>query len=231
MELERHVTRLIKHLTSSQINKDAFISSNTIELYILNDVLTHLRQFNSNIYEKLQAQTLHERLFRNCLGITNIEQRLKDLPYMLATKFCKGITLFKERGEVSSSTGASYSRNEFIQALIYDHIYFNTFNSRDISALKELNDKRIEFESHNKQKEIFVIINIGYEERIYPVRLEVVSRFAGNDSTKRETYSKSEYNSTIVYCTQQFANKHFEKVQTYYMETAWAPCTTKFLPK
>lgn len=114
-------------------------------------------------------------------------------------------------------------RRCYIERLIYDVIYSNTFYKQDIQHLHEL--KSVEQLHDSYYKDESVSIKIKFRDDIYPERLSIITEYPSRIETN--TYAKQwgsanvSCKKTVFFTKKEIAFESYDKTQTYEREEAW----------
>jgi hypothetical protein len=246
-KLEIKVNLLSRQFEKFDIDIKSFINEKQGYLFHIHEILvgtfskTYVKDFESDI---IKIRSVHDKLFKKCLNISQPRHRFGRLPTWLFSNFCKGITYFKnnigideipvyhrEQSCGSKEMTASekfvesdnknkqiYLRNCYIERFIYDQIYINTFHNQNIEHLIEL--RQIERLYQNAFPYENLVIKVSYRDDIHPCCL-VLTYTTKDGLLIRETYTKS-INNQINHCKKFSSDgNEYEKIQTYDQEVGW----------
>jgi hypothetical protein len=113
-----------------------------------------------------------------------------------------------------------FVRTCFIERLIYDSIYNNTFHQQDLGHLHELKTVEQIYEKYYRYHDLE--LRVRYDDDNYPIMLSITETTP--ELTKKETYTVSRKHDRVL-CTQNHWSKdglvRYEKVQTFKQEEPW----------
>ena len=165
------ITIFKNEFSTVQKSKKGFVSDHKCELFIIHDVL--VGKLKKSLMSKMsknncvQARMCHHSLFR-FLEIKQPMKRFASLPTELCQEFCQGITYFTH--DILPPTKENMKRC-FLEMLIYDAIYLNTFHRQDLKHLYALRTMEQQYKKNFNNTTIG--IHIHYTDLIHPQRLSM----------------------------------------------------------
>jgi hypothetical protein len=157
-----------------------------------------------------------------CKGVTFFKSDVvEEIPFYHRQTSCgsktqsasEKFTILLDNSTAIKHNKKAYVLKCYLERLIYDKIYTNTFHQQDIGHLHELQVMARVFQDYFPGEGI--IVDIEFKNQLYPVKLNIIYKLY------RETYIKDKYNSERVYCTKVKDGIQYDKVQTFIQETAW----------
>lgn len=112
-----------------------------------------------------------------------------------------------------------FVRTCYIERLIYDDIYNNTFHQQDLGHLHELKTVEQIYEKYYPKHNLY--FKMKYDDDNYPIMLLITEKTP--DLTTEETYTVSRKNERVL-CSKTTSGKgimRYEKVQTFKQEEPW----------
>lgn len=230
-------------ISDKLFDNDSFINTNKGELFKIHNILVGpTKDLYMSQKTKSNARACYDVIF-NAINLKQPKRRFATLPTDLCQEFCKGITYFSHdepfherpfyHRDDSCGTGTKTAKDKFskvntntreyvkkcyLERLIYDSIYTNTFHQQDLGHMQELRTMELLYQKYFDMSTI--MIHITYEGMIYPIQLKVV--YLNRDSTITETYTKNK-RTKFVTCKRMEGDVHSEKVQSFDQESAWMP--------
>jgi hypothetical protein len=203
----------------TQQNREAFIQTFPMELYLIHDTL--IGKDDKKLNGKFRS--LHDAFFKTCLGIVHVQKRLSFLPTLLFNKFIKDTTRELSCGaqDVTSQYKfinamnilrervliKMFERTCYIERLIFDDIHNNAFHQQDLGQHKQF--------------------KLKYDDDNYPQMLIITDKT--HELITDETYTISRMHDRVM-CVRTTRSKdgitRYEKVQTFKQEEPWILQTT-----
>lgn len=228
-----------KNKLPKNFDVNELIDSRKGEMFKINDILVGKnRDIFIHAGHHNDCRKCNDILF-GALGIKQPKKRFAHLPTDLCQEFCKGITYFSydepfeespfyhrsdscgtstktAKEKFKSNTTREYVKRCYLERLIYDAIYTNTFHSQDIEHMHELDTMARLYQKFFQGASINV--HLSYTSFIYPHQLIVY--YMDKDGTVIETYTKTR-RAKFVKCQREFKGQKYDKVQSYNQESPW----------
>lgn len=191
---------------------------------------------NKGLYN--DARQCHDTLF-GAICLKQPNKRFASLPTKLCQEFCKGITYFQYDmpfpdhpfyhrdnscgtkkveafAKFKDSASKEYLKTCYIERLVYDAIYINTFYEQDIGHKHEL--KLMEQLYQKYYDHATITVSLTYERLIYPISLMIFYRTAHGIIS--ESFTKQKRTKHVL-CRRDEKGQIYEKVQSFDQESGW----------
>jgi hypothetical protein len=233
------IDKLVKYLDNKIIMFKPFmpipnhvINLEQARLFRIHDVL--IGKFAKLYIGTKELRGIHDKFF-NALNIKVPRIRFAQLPTFLSTRFCQGITYFKNNAGIdaipfyhrNNSCGSRLNRNNmndkffvkncYIERMIYDQIYNYVFHEQDLGHVHELKLVERKYQEFYKNERLIITVSFS-QDQLYPNQLIIMT--LNDDGIKNEIYTKA-FSSNLVYCTKYSGAQKYEKTQTFSQETPW----------
>jgi hypothetical protein len=225
----------------NEMNRETFISQNKVKLFSIHDTLCGSLK---GLYFKDDKHTMllrscHDKIFRTCLNIKQPARRFATLANELATSFCHGITYFGATSETpfyhreescgdkaktasekfALAPSQQMARLCYIERVIYDKIYTNTFYKQDVRHMYELESMARIYDSYFPGENIQ--INISFKDDIQPIKLTILYYEKSNIIIEEYTHVSQQ-----IHCIKHAYGAQYTKVQTSSQEQPWHTTNT-----